>query len=493
VTYRATWRKWIILAHRSIGIALSPLFVLWFASGIAMLFTDGMPSLSRAERLEHLPPLDFGRVAIAAAVAAGGHPYNNVVLTSILGRPAYRLGPRAVVFADTGELLETHPAPAADLAAVFLKLPSSSGIGPAQLIAVRDQWTFGLRHVLPLQKFRVDDPAATEIYVSEARGEVVLVTTRGTRLAAWLSAIPHWFYFTALRERDALWRQVVLWTSGVGSVSAVLGLVLAVLQFSPRHPFQVRRITTYNPYAGWMRWHYVSGAFFGVFALTWASSGLLSMQPGDWARDRLDSVGIQAALRGGRLDLSRFPIPALGPLAKGPTGAIKEIEFLQIAGEPYFGLSENDGSTAIVSVRSLETRTDALTVDAVARAVAIGAPGVPVLETAQLENHDAYYYAGRDSQAPLPVVRVKLGDADQTWLYVDPVRGEIRAAYGRLARRERWLYHGLHSLDFAFWYGNRPLWTVGMICLLTGGLTVSGTSAVLAFRRVRRFLRRRWG
>jgi hypothetical protein len=91
------------------------------------------------------------------------------------------------------------------------------------------------------------------------------------------------------------------------------------------------------------------------------------------------------------------------------------------------------------------------------------------------------------------VVRVKLGDADQTWLYIDPVRGEIRAAYGRLARRERWLYHGLHSLDFAFWYGNRPLWTVGMICLLTGGLTVSGTSAVLAFRRVRRFLRRRWG
>ena len=45
-------RRLLIVVHRYLGIPLSFLFVLWFVSGIAMIYVGGMPSLSPEERLE---------------------------------------------------------------------------------------------------------------------------------------------------------------------------------------------------------------------------------------------------------------------------------------------------------------------------------------------------------------------------------------------------------------------------------------------------------
>ena len=55
----------------------------------------------------------------------------------------------------------------------------------------------------------------------------------------------------------------------------------------------------------------------------------------------------------------------------------------------------------------------------------------------------------------------------------------------RLNLVERWLYNGLHSLDFAFWYNSR-LWDVGMLALCMGGLASSGLGLLLGVRRLRR-------
>ena len=63
-------RKWLILSHRYLGIGLCLLLVMWFGSGIVMIYAGGMPSLTPESRRAHLPPLDFGRVALSAADAA---------------------------------------------------------------------------------------------------------------------------------------------------------------------------------------------------------------------------------------------------------------------------------------------------------------------------------------------------------------------------------------------------------------------------------------
>jgi hypothetical protein len=59
----------------------------------------------------------------------------------------------------------------------------------------------------------------------------------------------------------------------------------------------------------------------------------------------------------------------------------------------------------------------------------------------------------------------------------------------RSSRWNRWLYHGFHSLDFPFMYYKRPLWDIVMIVLSIGGIAMSVTSALPAWRRLVRHAR----
>ena len=63
---------------------------------------------------------------------------------------------------------------------------------------------------------------------------------------------------------------------------------------------------------------------------------------------------------------------------------------------------------------------------------------------------------------------------------------QVLAQIHRLNRVERWLYNGLHSLDFSFWYDRRPLWDVGMIAPCLGGLASSGIGLLMGVKRLRR-------
>src|SRR5204863_3726703 len=88
------FRKWLILTHRYLGIMLSLLFVMWFVSGIAMIYARGMPSLTREMRLERLPQLNLGAVKLtpseAEAKAELGRTPARAELLMIMGRPAYQ-------------------------------------------------------------------------------------------------------------------------------------------------------------------------------------------------------------------------------------------------------------------------------------------------------------------------------------------------------------------------------------------------------------------
>ena len=274
------FRKWMILSHRYLGIALSLLFVVWFVSGIAMMYARGMPSLTVDLRLERLPHLDPASVLVSPAEAMeyalwDGSP-DRVTLLTLMDRPAYRIGnpgESVTVFADDGEILaEIGETEALAIASRFMYLPSEE-LSYSGLLTEADQWTISFRNQMPLHKIEVDDSDRTELYIPEYSGEVALLTTRNGRRLAWIAAIPHWLYFAPLRLNDGLWRQVVLWTSGLGCVLALVGITLGLLQFSPSRPFRFKRVLSYSPYTGWMRWHYITGVVFGIFTLTWVFSG----------------------------------------------------------------------------------------------------------------------------------------------------------------------------------------------------------------------------
>ncbi len=92
----ARLRKWLILSHRYLGIALGLLFVVWFASGIGMIYARRMPILTDELRLERLAPLDLESIRVTPEEAArrGGLEdlLERVTLLTVMDRPAYRIG-----------------------------------------------------------------------------------------------------------------------------------------------------------------------------------------------------------------------------------------------------------------------------------------------------------------------------------------------------------------------------------------------------------------
>ncbi|MEO8256270.1 MAG: PepSY domain-containing protein [Acidobacteriota bacterium] len=506
----AWFRRFVILSHRYLGIALSLIFIVWFASGITMMWWGGMPRLTADERLERLPALDLRTVRIAPGDAEQKVGGGRTTLLNVMGRPAYRIGgPDAVtLFADTGEVLETvTPVAATGIAAKFMSLPDAQ-VHLEGTIDRPDQWTLGQSRQMPLHKFTVDDPLGTELYVSANLGEVTVMTTRRSRTLAWLGTIPHWFYFAALRNNQPVWYQVVVWTSGIGCVVALLGLILGATQYRWSRPR--RAGATGIPYSGWMRWHYITGVIFGVFTLTWAFSGLLSMEPFGWATN----PGLQIprdAFTGGNVELARFPAMDSAKWEQLMEGRpIKEVEFVRIQDEPYYVVrtardsgqlasferlhqpynvtGRRQGQRLIVAAGSLSIRPGPFSADSLVARLKQAAPQAPIVEARLLDDYDSYYYS-RGRQTPLPILRVKFDDPDQTWVYVDPEMSQVVARIHRLDRVERWLYNGLHSLDFSFWYNRRPLWDIGVLTLMLGGLASSVIGLCLGVKRLRRSAR----
>jgi hypothetical protein len=338
-----------------------------------------------------------------------------------------------------------------------------------------------------------------------------MMTTRRSRGWAWVSTIPHWMYFTALRTNQPLWYRIVVWTSALACVLSVLGLVLAVTQFRLRRSGgQVRwpRI----PYSGSMRWHYISGAVFGVFTLTFAFSGLVSMEPWAWT----NAPGLElprTVLSGGPLDLSRFTARDSATWNRVLDGRpAKEIEFARMLDEPYYivrrgSVARDEGDRErlhqpypirharieddrlLVAAETFEVRGEPFDVAALVARVRDAAPDARIVESQLLSAYDSYYYS-RVGQTPLPALRIKFDDPAETWVYVDPSLSQVVTAINRWGRVERWVYHGLHSLDVAFLYNSRPAWDIVMLVVSLGGLTTSGLGLLLGVRRVRRAARR---
>lgn len=504
-------RKWLILTHRYVGIALGLLFVMWFATGIAMLYARGMPRLTADLRLERLEPVDISSVRLSAAEAAERAELSDtpggVTLLTVLGRPAYRFnirGESVTAFADTGELLaDVDQNVARAIGAKFVGVPESR-VHHVERLTRPDQWTLTIRRGA-MHKFTVDDEARTELYVSERDAEVAAVTTRGSRALAWVGAIPHFFYYAPLRLNQALWRQVVLWTSGIGIFLALLGIVLGIVQLRKARPFTLSRAV---PYTGWMKWHHVTGLVFGIFTLTFVFSGWLSMEPWGWATSQgRFGGGLREAFTSTPADLTAFPrLTVAGWPDIAVKRAIKEIEYVRIqdepffvvrrepdanAGteirghEPYFAARSSDAAQFVVNARTMQVHDRDFSADELLDRVRGAVPGTEVSRSEMLATYDSYYYS-REGLAPLPVLRVKLNDPESTWLYIDPRMSRLVGRVHRLDRGERWLYNGLHSLDFSFWYYRRPLWDVGMILLSLGGLASSAVGIMMGLKRVLR-------
>jgi len=476
----------LIYTHRWFGILLGVLFAGWFVSGVVLMYA-GMPRLDPAERLARRPSLNFSRAMVApsdVARAAGGQA-EGLQLTTVAGRPVYKLrvhGRTVAFYADDGQAVAPFSVEDALNEARAFAPGDASTIHFEQTLTAPDQWTLEINRQLPMHRVALGDQDGSRIYISASSGDVVLKTTAAARRWAYPGAILHWIYLTPIRAHGEAWAQFIIWTSLAGTVMCIVGLAWGVWRYSPLSHYRLKRVRSHSPYAGWMWWHHYAGLVFGLFTITWVFSGLLSMDPWDWHPSTSATAEQRQAFAGDTAaSIDHLSVDDLRRALSQVAGA-REAEVVRSQGRMWLAsdrgvvpLSEGTGHLPLDadSVRGLADRA---------------MPGTGITEIATLNDYDSYYY-DRDRELPLPVLRLSYGDPQHTSLYVDPARGVILRKEERLTRLNRWLYHGLHSLDFPFLYYRRPLWDVIVIALSLGGLALTLVAVAPAWHRLRRHAR----
>jgi hypothetical protein len=258
-----------------------------------------------------------------------------------------------------------------------------------------------------------------------------------------------------------------------------------------------------------MKWHHYAGLLFGLTTFTWIFSGLMSMTPWDWSPGNSPTRQQREAVTGGalRTDLVTLDRVDRGLSVLAAEGFTpREVDVVQFLSEPFLMAYRspttvqapewsNTDLPAFVEPATLERRFVSLAspergsftrfdADALMNIARTAVPHASLVDMTWLDQYDWYYYDRAGTQS-LPVLRARYDDDVNTWLYFDPSRGAVVQKEERRSRIERWLYHGLHSLDFPFLYYRRPLWDVVLVVLSIGGLVSSVTTLLPAWRRLR--------
>lgn len=471
------WQSMVVL-HRYLGVAVGVLMVSWFASGIVMMYA-GFPGVTEEQRARTLEPISWQaccrfpqRLAPDDAQVLGTQVENVAGLPVMRLRPATRAG--FALDLEHGAVIRIDAEAAQEIA--LDAAPRIIG-RPAKLIRAEeiqsDQWTLGrLGRARPLFRFAFDDPEQTNIYVSGSNAQAVHWTTATERFWTWLGAIPHWLYFAELRSNAALWTEIVIWTSVLGTFLTALGLYLGISQFRARPKF--------SPYRGWFYWHHIAGLVFGITTLAFVVSGLISMNPWGFLEDRRGG-GEQSRLEGRPVEWGELRT-SLGAIRTKPevAGSVSLIT-APLAGRLYWLATRQDGT---VTRLDAEGNIAPVSQRDLAEAAQRIAGDTGIAEQALIGEEDAYYFR-QGERFVLPVYRVVLRDDESTRYYVDPNSGALLQRSDAAARWQRWLFGGLHRFDFTAWMRERPTWDVIVLTLMLGGLALTVTGFYLAVRRIR--------
>lgn len=474
------------VGHRWLGVGLGAMVLLWFVSGVVMLFV-ARPKLTEIERLQALPRLELTAIALPplAAWQALGRPGwpEAVRLNTVAGRPVYHFladGQWSSVDAVSGTPRAVATADQAKAAALaFVKAGRTVSTQVAEL--TRDQWTLSSRYnaLRPFYRVELDDPARHDIYVSRRTGEIALDTDFGERAWNWVGTVIHWLYFTPLREQGVLWRNVVLWGSAAALLLALGGIWLGWQRLHLKKRYPEGRITPYR--AGWKRWHHLLGLGGGLFLLTWLLSGWLSLAPFGWVKGNATSPLERKNLAGGELDAG---VLGRAPLLRVPQTVV-EIKWIRFHGKPYLLLNNAEGKSWL-SPPDRDAAQEFLALPEIVAAGQSVLPQATLRGASWLSEGDSDYFAHRHRPLTLPVVRLQFDDADNTLLYIDPASGQLLRRIDDAARLHRWLFGALHRLDFPPLDGSGPAREALVIVLSLGAGGLAWSGCLLGWRRIRR-------
>jgi hypothetical protein len=381
------WRSFIV-THRYLGVAVSVLMVMWFASGIVMMYIS-FPHVTEDQRIRGLTPIPWTACCrFGEWLISDGELVSRAQVENLAGTPMIRLGsrgqPEMGIDLQQGAIIRVDASRAQAIArdaAPRIIGHAASPISAEQAHA--DQWTIGHPdRDRPFFRFAFDDAERTNIYVSSTTGQLILWTTKAQRFWNWLGAIPHWMYFVELRNNTALWSKVLIWTSILGTFLTLIGLCIGIAQFK-------------SPYRGTFYWHHMVGLVFGVVTLTWVLSGLISMNPWGFLESGHDTDE-EARIVGQPIKWGEVRASLEAVRTRPDIADTVSLVMASLDGRLYWRATQVDGK-----VIRLDATGNAATLSEadLARAAQRVAGSVGIAEQGMLYEEDAYYFRGRDSFA----------------------------------------------------------------------------------------------
>lgn len=525
----AHMKRLLFEVHRWVGIALAVFMLLWFFSGLLIIYAEPATP-SRAQQLVNADSLlveaswlsageawqrsEAQRNALVAKKNSGGAEdkavriagnkpaevagESDIVEARLVrqaGEPLWLIedqkGQRFALSAVDGNLHQTTVEHALQIAANWVNRNSGDADNAAvnfnfiETIAkpaiLRNQ-----EGLLPFHRIAVEDGAGSELLISARTGEVVHASTRIGRGMYWAGNWLHLFRPLELTSLSESRVTVLTWTALSAVVAALTGLIVGWLRWRPgwlgKKTYSEGRVHPYRN--GWFRWHFWGGLIGGILALTWGLSGFLNNNP--WH--------VFSPANPSKAELERYvgsANPAVTKLWRAASVPRVDANLVELAwhrlGDETVQLAyARDGHTLAQSSGTGKFSEASLQA-AVQRMVGT----TPIASLTVLQKYDSYYYLRhhRDSaDRPLPVLRVELADAVGTHLYLDPQDGHLLVKQDCSRRVYRWLYSALHHWDFG-WLYQRPVWDAWMLTWVAFGLTLSSTAVVLAWKRLALTLR----
>jgi uncharacterized iron-regulated membrane protein len=500
-------KRLLFLIHRWSGVALALFMVLWFSSGLLIVYASQLNQtrVQQWARAEILAPesgwLSLGETLrrsgaafaeSSAEAAARGLPFiQEARLLRIAGKPVWLVengkGLRLAFSAVDGAVQRISPDDALHIAQQW---GSASGDG---LVALRFVETLDSPAILrnqeslkPFHRISLGDSDGGELLVSERTGEVVHASTRVERAMYWAGSWVHLFRFLDLAGLDKQRVDVLLWLAAFAFLATLTGLVVGWLRWRPgwfgKATYSEGRVHPYKQI--WFTWHFWAGLIGGVLALTWMLSAYLNGNP--WQ--------IFSAANPTKAELARYT-------GKGQPGnmldwhpgevhgispAVVELTWRHLGDEAVLVAGYRDGWRQTIG------EGGGLKEAALLQAVGRIAGEAKIADYALQSDYDSYYYPrhGRGLvDRPLPVLKVNLDDKAGTRFYVDPLDGRMLLRQDQSRRVYRWLWSALHHWDIG-WLYVRPVWDAWMLIGIGFGLVLSVTSVVLGWRRLKATFRR---
>lgn len=475
--------------HRILGTILSILFVLWFFSGFVMIYHN-FPKISDSEKYQGLACIDVNKLTSCDSLLSLQIPNKKIESWVLKANPdgsylieAKNKNNTYLIDQNSNWANRYTYAQIYDYASRLNK----SKINKIDTINSLDRWlTYDKNKVdFPAYKFYYNDHLQSQLYVSSLSGEGVQYTNSDNRFWAWIGAIPHWLYIANLRHYTDLWKSVVIWLSGIGSLICITGLIIGFRSFYKRYK-QKKEIQ--SPYKKLVyKWHHILGFIFGIFVFTFAFSGMMSLQKVPQWIIKTHNPDLQTAATYNPTNKSPLEYSLdYKTVLKKYAGSIKKLEWASFGDINYYKAIVGD-SMYYIDATSNSVKPLYLTEDNLRKRLsAIHRDSISI---ELLQDYDNYYIHKRN-KLPLPIYKVSVSDKDKSTYYINPYTAEI-SYFNQNTKTRKWTYQALHSFSIK-WLLDRPvLWNIIMWTTMIAGTAISCSAIYLSYRVIRRKRRKK--